>query len=211
MAHFTDEEWIDFANQVAPQPKQEVMRKHLGDCKRCEERLALWQKVGSAAAVESKFQPPAETVRVVKAAFAAAGMGKSQKATDSLVEVLFDSLLQPALSGARSTAAGPRQMLYRADTYQVDMQIEAKPGGNLLVVTGQLMDVSRPEMVSPGTPVALSDGLGNVAQLLTNEFGEFRGEIDNSGDLQLSIERQGQTPIAISLRHVLGELPGGLA
>jgi len=211
MAHFTDEEWIDFANQVAPQPKQEVMRKHLGDCKRCEERLALWQKVGSAAALESKFQPPAETVRVVKAAFAAAGMGKSQKATDSLVEVLFDSLLHPALSGARSTSAGPRQMLYRADTYQLDVQIEAKPGGNLLVVTGQLMDVSRPEMVSPGTPVALSDGLGTVAQLLTNEFGEFRGEIDNSGDLQLSIERQGQTPIAISLRHVLGELPGGLA
>jgi hypothetical protein len=210
MEHFTNEEWIDFANQVAPQAKLEAMRKHLGSgCTRCEEKLAVWQKVRSTAASEAKFQPPAATVRVAKAAFAAAGMGHRQKKAESVIEILFDSLLQPALSGTRSTFMGPRQMLYRADCYQIDVQIEPKPGGNLLVVTGQLMDVSVPEMVSCGAQVKLSDGRGNCVHLVANEFGEFRGEIDNSGDLELSVARQDNTPITISLRHPLGDSPGG--
>jgi len=120
MEHSTNEEWIDFANQVTPRAKLEAMRKHLASgCTRCEEKLALWQKVRSTAASEAQFQPPAATVRAAKAAFAAAGMGQQQKKADSLIQVLFDSLLQPALSGTRSTFMGPRQMLYRADCYQI--------------------------------------------------------------------------------------------
>jgi hypothetical protein len=210
MQHFTNEEWIDFANQVAPQGKLDAMRNHLETgCKGCQEKLALWRKVRGTAECEAKFQPPRETVRLAKAAFAAAGMGQQEKKADSLIELLFDSLLQPALSGARSAAVGPRQMLYRADSYQIDVQIEAKSGGNLLLVTGQLMDVSVPEMVSRGAQVTLSDGRGNAVHLITNEFGEFRGEIHNSGDLELSVGRRDECPITISLRHALGDLAGG--
>jgi hypothetical protein len=209
MEHFTTEQWIDFVNQVVPQQLQESMRKHLGSgCKRCAEQLALWQKVRSTAAGEANFQPPPETVRIAKAAFSAVGSAKQPERTHSVVEVLFDSLLQPTLAGARSTTMGPRQMLYRADPYQIDVQIEAQSGGKLLVITGQLMDVSIPEMVSRGARVRLSDRRGNVAEMVTNQFGEFRGEIDNSGDLELSVVGQGEQPITISLRHPLGQLPG---
>src|SRR5271163_1801284 len=111
MEHFTTEEWIDFVNQVVPQRKQEAMRKHLGSgCKRCAEKMSLWQKVRKSAASEANFRPPPETVRVAKAAFAAAGLGRQPKERKALVEILFDSFLQPALSGARSAAVGPRQM-----------------------------------------------------------------------------------------------------
>jgi hypothetical protein len=209
MEHFTIEQWIDFVNQVAPQRKQEAMQKHLGSgCKRCAEKVARWQKVHNTAASEANYQPPLETVRVAKAAFTAAGMGKQPEKRTSLVEVLFDSFLQPALTGARSTVVGLRQMLYRADSYQIDVQIEAQSEGNRLVVTGQLMDVSTPEMVSRGARVTLSDRCGNVTEMVTNRFGEFRGEIANSGDLELSVVGQGEQPITISLRHALGHLPG---
>ena len=210
MEHFTDEECIDFANQVAPEGKREAMQRHLDSgCQLCQQKVGLWQRVRNTAALEAQFAPPAASVRVAKAAFAAAGMATGQKPSGSLVEILFDSLMQPALGGARSSAAGPRQMLYRADSYQIDIQIEAKPDGNLLVVTGQLMDVSIPEIVSRGTEITLSDGRGNSAQLLTNEFGEFRGEIANSGDLRLSVVRRNNPPISIALRHALGDLSGG--
>jgi len=79
------------------------------------------------------------------------------------------------------------------------------------VVTGQLMDVSVPEMVSRGAQVKLSDGRGNCVHLVANEFGEFRGEIDNSGDLELSVGRQDNTPITIALRNPLGDSPGGMS
>src|SRR5258708_39179678 len=128
MKHFMTEEWIDFVNQVSSPKQQEAMKKHLGTgCKRCARALATWQKVHNAAAVEERYQPPAADVRIAKAAFATAGRGKQVKEKSSLVEVLFDSFLQPMLAGARSRGLGGRQMSYRARPHQIDLQIEAEP------------------------------------------------------------------------------------
>src|SRR5882724_3478415 len=212
MRHFTTEEWIDFVNQMTPHKKQEAMRNHLGSgCKGCEEKFALLEKVRSTAASEANYQPPADAVRVVKAAYASARTGSQGEEAKSLVEVLFDSFLQPAVAGARSKATGARQMLYRADSFQIDLQIEPKPGSNHVVVTGQMMDVSTPEIVSRGVQIKLSNFRDNVIHTVTNEFGEFRCEMDNSGDLELTVPGRAGKPIRISLRNALGDWPGGRA
>jgi len=210
MKHFTAEEWIDFVNQVTSPKQQEAMKKHLGTgCERCMETVALWQKLHSTAAMEASYQPPMAEVRLAKAAFAAAG-GAAQRSEKSIfAEVMFDSLLQPLLAGARSSGGlGTRQMLYRADPYQIDIQIEAKPEGNCLMVTGQLLDVSSPGVVGRDVKITLSNHRGNVIHTVTNQFGEFRGEIENTGDLELSFPGQAQKSIVISLRNVLRNLPG---
>ena len=51
--------------------------------------------------------------------------------------------------------------------------------------------------------VALSNYRGNLVHAVTNEFGEFRCDIDNSGDLELSVPGRDDTPITISLRNAL--------
>ena len=212
MKHFTTAEWIDFVNQVTSQERQAAMQKHLGTgCKRCKEAVALWQKIRNTAALEASYQPPAADVRIAKAAFAAAGRATHQSAKGSFVEVLFDSFLQPTLAGTRSTSLGTRQMLYRADPYQIDIQIEAKPEGNRLMVTGQLLDVSSPGIVGRNVNITLSNHRGNVIHTVTNQFGEFRGEIENSGDLELSFPGKGEKSIVISLRNALGNLHGSKA
>ena len=212
MKHFTTAEWIDFVNQVTSQKQQAAMQKHLGTgCKGCEEAVALWQKIRNTAVLEASYQPPAADVRIAKAAFAAAGRAAPQSAKGSFVEVLFDSFLQPMLAGARSTSLGTRQMLYRADPYQIDIQIEAKPEGNRLMVTGQLLDVSSPGIVGRDVNITLSNHRGNVIHTVTNQFGEFRGEIENSGDLELSFPGKGEKSIVISLRNALGNLHGSKA
>ncbi len=185
MKHFTTAEWIDFVNQVTSQKQQAAMQKHLGTgCKGCEEAVALWQKIRNTAVLEASYQPPAADVRIAKAAFAAAG---------------------------RATHLGTRQMLYRADPYQIDIQIEAKPEGNRLMVTGQLLDVSSPGIVGRNVNITLSNHRGNVIHTVTNQFGEFRGEIENSGDLELSFPGKGEKSIVISLRNALGNLHGSKA
>lgn len=210
MKHFTTEEWIDFVNRVAARDKQDAMQRHLtGGCKRCGETVALWQKVNQAAATEASYHPPADTVRIAKAAFATTGLANKRKEKSRAIEVLFDSFLQPVLEGARSAGTGTRQMLYRADPYQIDVQIEAKPEGNRFVVTGQLLDVSRPDIAGRGVQITLSNHRGNVVYTLTNEFGEFGGEIENSGDLEISFTSPDEKLIVISLRDALGRLPGG--
>ena len=209
MKHFTKEEWIDFVNQMVPAPQQKAMQKHLvSGCKRCTKTLNLWQKFRKAAASEASFQPPAGNVRIAKAAFAATSFAITEKRRSGVIELLFDSFLQPAAAGARSTASGTRQMLFRADPFQIDVQIEAKPGGNRLTVTGQLLGVSASDVIGSNVQVKLSNHRGNVMHAITNQFGEFSGEIENSGDLELSFPGSGEQPIVISLRDALGKLPG---
>jgi hypothetical protein len=212
MKHFTTEEWIDFVNQVNAPKQQQAMKKHLGTgCKQCMETVALWQKVQTTAAVEGSYQPPVADVRIAKAAFAAAGRAPQLQEKSGFAQVLFDSLLQPMPVGARSSGLGTRQMLYRADPYQIDIQIEAKPEGNRLMVTGQLLDVSSPGTVGRDVKITLSNRRGNIIRTVTNQFGEFRGEVENTGDLELSFPGQGDKAIVISLRNALGNLPGSKA
>jgi hypothetical protein len=212
MKHFTTEEWINFVNRVTSHAQHEAMQKHLGTgCKRCMDTVSLWQRVRNMAASEASYQPPAADVRIAKAAFAAAGGATRLEEKAGLVDVLFDSFVQPMLAGARSNSLGTRQMLYRADPYQIDIQIEAKLEGNRLMVTGQLLDVNNPGIVGRDVKITLSNHRGNVIHTVTNQFGEFRGEVENTGDLELSFPGQGEKNIAISLRNALGTLPGSEA
>jgi hypothetical protein len=210
MKHFSTEEWVDFVNQVIANNQREAMQKHLATgCKRCTETLSLWQKVSKTASAEASYQPSADTVRLAKAAYLTTRLNTSQKEPRNLIEVLFDSFLQPAVAGARSVVIGTRQMLYRADPYQIDIQIEPKPGSNRLVITGQLLDLSHPGIIGRDIQVTLSNRRGNTVLAPTNQFGEFSGEIENSGDLELSIPGDSSQPIVISLRNTLGNFPGG--
>jgi hypothetical protein len=210
MKHFATQEWVDFVNHVASNDQQAAMQKHLATgCKRCTETVSLWQKVSKTAAVEASYQPPQDTVRLAKAAFVTSGLAQTKKESKGLIEVLFDSFQQPALAGARSVVIGTRQMLYRADPFQIDIQIEPKLGSNRLVITGQLLDLSHPGVIGRDIQVTLSNHRGSTVLAATNQFGEFSGEVENSGDLELSIPGEGEKPIVISLRNALGNLQGG--
>jgi hypothetical protein len=209
MKHFTTEEWIDFSNQVLSGSKRGEMETHLEQgCKRCAKTLSTWQRVRQAAAVEATYQPPDNAVRITKATFAVSPLGRGAKSKGTLAELVFDSFLRPAVEGARSVASGTRQMLYRADPYQVDVSIERKPSANRLIVTGQLQNSRQPDVPCRDVPVMISNLRGNVVQTLTNEFGEFREEIKDSGDLELVFTGTDDKPVIISLRDALGGLPG---
>jgi len=204
MKHFTTEEWVDFANGLVGVSQRKKMDQHLEEgCSRCKKTLSLWQRVRQTAKSAAESQPPEHAVRIAKAEFAAARPAR----LPGLVEVLFDSFLQPLFQGARSSGSGTRQMLYRAEPYQVDLQIEAKPGANTLVVTGQLLDLRNPDAPGRDVPLIISNLRGHVVQTVTNEFGEFREEIMSSSDLELKLPGENEKAVIISLRDALGRPP----
>ena len=126
-----------------------------------------------------------------------------------VIELLFDSFLEPVFSSARAAYTGIRHMLYRADPFQIDLQIETKPGHDRMVVTGQVLELGRSEIFGSGFHVTLSNRSGNLVHELTNEFGEFQLEIKNSDDLELAFRCDPAEPIIITLKDPLGNLPGG--
>lgn len=208
MEHFSVEKWIDFVNQAVTSHEQQRMDQHLSlGCESCQKTVSLWQRVRASAAAEGNYQPPESAVRLAKASYAGVGLGSRSKAVGSQVRVLFDSFLQPLLAGVRSAGTGTRQMLYRADPYQIDVQLELKPTGNRIVVTGQLLNLSNPKVISAGTRILVSNMQGDVIHTSANQFGEFSGEVKNSGDLQLTFATPSGEPIVISLREALGRMP----
>ena len=193
--------WSDFVNHAASDVQREAVPKHGGTWrKRYLETGALWRKVGKVPTEEASYLRAAERVRVVKAAFAPAGRMPRRQETGGLIQQLYDSFSRPAPAGTRSAAMRVRQVLYRAGPYQIDLQIELQQVQNRLAVTGQLVDLSHPEMVGRDLQVMISDGRGYTVNTVTNHFGEFRGEIENSGDLEISFHGGIGKPIVILLR-----------
>src|SRR5882762_8171272 len=121
MTHYSPEQWIDFVNGASQVAVQQEMQTHLeSGCERCKERVAIWRKVQRSAALEPQFQPPADTVRVVQAAFGNAGFASKPGLAGIIAEVIFDSFRTPALAGARSAGMQSRQMLFSANPFQID-------------------------------------------------------------------------------------------
>ena len=206
MKHFTTEQWIDFVNGATTSSSTTEMQKHLEEgCQRCSQTALRWQRIRRAATTEASYQPPMETIRIVKAMFAGSEWVRKKRLRRG-IEVLFDSFLKPAPEGVRSTGgSGARRLLYRADPYRVDLQIDAQLGGNSVVVTGQLLDLRHPDSAGSEVLVRVSNMRGQVVQATTNRFGEFREEIENSGDLELMFLGANNKPVTISLRDVLGQ------
>ena len=197
--HFKAQEWSD--QQRTIQKDRGLLRE------RAFGTLSRWQRVANAALVEARYQPPEARVRAVKAAFAKACLTSRPDDTGGLIQLLFDSFSQPPCPGTRSAATRIRRMLYRAVPYQVDLQIDLEPERNRLIVTGQLLDVDRPEIFARDVQVTLSNCGASTAATMTNQFGEFHGEIENSGDLDLSFLGPGGKPIVLLLRGVMDPLP----
>ncbi len=205
MKHIPGEEWIDFVRQVVHTPRKEKMKEHLEQgCKSCSKIVSLWQRVRQTAENEKNYGPPGDVVRIAKASLGGSNLKVNQKRQDSLAELLFDSFLQPVIEGVRSSSIGTRQMLYRADPFQIDLLIESQAGGRNIVVTGQLLDLRHPKIVGHNLQVTLSNLRGRVVQATTNQFGEFCQEIENSGNLELKFHGANDQPVVISLRDDLG-------
>jgi hypothetical protein len=213
MMHFKAEQWVEFVDRATSSEQMEAIQKHpVTGCEKCANDAALWRKVRNLATVESPYQPPEQAVREAAAMFGTVGTARwagSRNEKSRVIQLLFDSFLQPVFSGTRAAYAGIRHMLYRADPFQIDLQIEAKPGHDRMVVTGQVLDLGRSDIFARGLHVTLSTRSGNPVHQLTNEFGEFRVEIKNSEDLELGFHCDPEKPIVITLNDPLGVLLGG--
>jgi len=201
MKHFTAEEWIDFVSRMGCAIRKEQMKDHLEQgCKDCSKIVSLWQWVRRTAETEVNYRPPSDAVRIAKASFAGPNPTGEQKRPDRLAELFFDSFLRPVGEGARSSSTGTRYIFYRADPFQIDLLIESQASGRSVVVTGQWLDLRRPEIVGQDLRVTLSNLRGPVVHATTNQFGEFCQEIENSGNLELKFHGAHHQPVVIWLR-----------
>src|SRR5215472_15038895 len=68
----------------------------------------------------------------VEAPFSSAGWAATPQMSPSAVRLLYDSFAQPLPTGTRSAGVHVRQMLFRTEHHQIDIQVEARLGANRL-------------------------------------------------------------------------------
>ncbi len=188
MRHFDSENWVDFASQVAPPGQRDAMQLHLETgCQKCSRGLQFWRRVREMAAREAYYQPPESAVRSVKGYYALHKPQAAQPRSAWHVRLILDSLQQPLLQGARSTAESPRQLLYKVGPFLIDVRFEPQGSSDRVSMVGQIIASDRSAIGIQDISVELVNWGGSRARTATNQFGEFHLEAEGSRDLKLSL------------------------
>lgn len=209
MKHFEDKELIDFVRDTANPKSRRDIQNHLdGGCADCEQRLRLWNWMKDFGIQEARNRPAVNTVRIAKAAFSPVSV-KPRGIMRDLATLVFDSFAQPQVTGVRSTAAGARQLLYRAGPLTIDMKLQMPASTGRFSLVGQVMSSEDSSMGMNEVPVHLLSGTSELASTSTNQFGEFYLEHDNGKDLQVSLEVSHEKEVFIPLDEVIWRVAFG--
>jgi anti-sigma factor RsiW len=200
MRHIPQESLAEFVRQTLPPTEAGQVRQHMAECRECSDLAELFREVVRTGANEAAYEPPAGIVRLVKAYFDAQQRKTVQP--KGVFELLFDSLAQPAVVGARASVASARQLLYRVGTVFVDMRVDSEVNSERAALVGQMLDSARPGHPVSGVPVILMDGRKNVASAISNNNGEFQIEFLIKNNLRLSVAVGDGTPVYLPITGV---------
>lgn len=193
MMQFKTERWTDFANEAVSKNTKHDMEKHPGQgAEICSRALSVLRPISAIGKADGKHQTRRRALR---------DLVLGPRETCSSPKVLFDSFL--LFEGTRATGAGPRRMLYSADPYQIDLQVETSSDQSTLVITGQVLDSRQSGFLGRDVLVVISNLRGQVVLAMANQFGEFRKEIPDSDNLELFFLGLTDHPFTIAVGHPL--------
>jgi len=191
VAHFKDLQWANYVRGAGSPELRQAMLQHLNDaCPECLDTNRLWGEVYACAQRELDYLPPAETVRLAKASFAAVAPEPSSVLTQ-IAELIFDSINQPLVpafrGGLSDIGSGARTLLYQSGDIRVDMWVEGR-SPNRINVMGQVLNLHESDQMVTKAKVVLLEGERSLARTATNELGEFQLEFRMQDDMRLAIE-----------------------
>jgi DNA-binding response OmpR family regulator len=102
--------------------------------------------------------------------------------------LVFDSFLEPSLTGIRSSRTTHRQLLYESDILVADLSLEGQKDSQLVTLTGQVLDTAKRKPTLVGVPIVIQGHTGLMGIVKTNEWGEFHFECEPETDITLEIK-----------------------
>jgi hypothetical protein len=210
MKHFESQDWIDFVRRISSQEQNGKMQAHLDSaCPSCLDDFGIWKWMTEFGQREASAEPPEAVLRIVKSAIMSRAPEKERSLMRELAELVFDSYSQPQVSGVRSTASAPRQLLYRAGSLLIDMRLQSTSDTERFALIGQVLVSGEAKHAVRQVPVHLLSGTDQLASTATNQFGEFYLEHRTSKDLQVSLEVSEERNVFIPLDESIWRMAFG--
>ena len=197
--HFTAETALDFLEGRLVKDQEIFWRQHLEGCSECTRHYGLWRKlVLDLKGTHLESAPGQDLVKAARI-FPHQPDGYGSRIRSVLAELVFDSFLQPAFAGDRGDSAAARQLLLRAEEFDIHIRIWGEKSRRQML--GQLLSRSGETRAHSAQFYLLCDG-EKLESTVVDETGEFRFADVPEGDLSLRIDLPHLTVIgALSVRE----------
>ena len=182
--HLSSEEALDIIEGRATEDQVRFWRHHAQGCSSCEEQLVDWTAMHSLLKRQNLESAPETSIRMAHAIFQPPAVEESSGIRQIIASLVYDSFSEPALAGARGSAA-PHQFLLSAMEFDIHIRVwEAGPERRL---TGQIM--SRDKKVDlQGAQLHLLHQGKRFGSTEADKFGEFEFEEVPKGSLYLQVD-----------------------
>jgi hypothetical protein len=199
MSHFSAIEWVDFARGLISPERANLMRASAQSCEECRTSSTFWGDVYQVLSREREYEPFTSTLESVKNAFADETPFRWLSRVADFATVVFDSLLQPAPVGVRSSERSSRQITVESGAFVVDLQLESDTVQRQYLLTGQILGNTTATGQIGGAEVVLLSPEKVVQKTRANDLGEFCLDFTYGENLRLFIDIKGERGVGIVL------------
>ncbi len=184
--HMTTETALDLADGRLQPAEAEFWRHHISTCTDCMQRMADWRNLGiNLKRSHLEDAPSNDLERTFNIFTPVRTVTAGSKLRQVLAAIIFDSFQQPAFAGARGQALAARQLVLRAEEFDIHIKVWGDTHHRQLV--GQLLSRSGDEFSGVARLHLLRNG-ERLESTSMDDMGEFQFTDIPEGDLSLKID-----------------------
>ncbi len=189
MKHPKFETLLDFLENRLPKAKADQVAAHLAlPCAVCQGEIEGMRDILQLLRNEHLSEPSAVAVqRAIRLFRRFHERPSSDERPRLIARLLFDNLLTPSSVAVRGIG-NERQLLYRAEEFDVDLQVADEGGQGSLHLLGQVMPLADDVSQVHGGLVRLTQGDDVAASATADELGTFAFQAIAPGDYELWLD-----------------------
>lgn len=157
---------VDWVEKRLPVETQSQVQTHLATCVQCQREVAQIERMLSTMRSDTAIDPPPAVVDRAVRLFDRRVAPTPTLRQQIMATLRFDSLTMPLAFGTRSGAPAPRQILFNAGDYDLDLRITPSDQPEHWLLSGQLLGAA----TAAGTVVCSG---ATTHQAALSPLGEF--------------------------------------
>ncbi len=189
--HLTAETALDFVEGRLEKDQEDFWKHHLEDCIDCASDVHHWQELTvnltRSHLISASEQDLVKAVHVYRREPA-----EESRLRTILAAIIHDSFLEPAMAGSRGSASVARQLVMRAEEFDIHVKIWGDKDRKQML--GQVLPRNGKDFVHSARFHLLRNG-ERIESTATDEAGEFHFTDVPEGDLSLQIDLPNLTVI----------------
>ena len=162
--HIPFDRLVDLAEGHLSRDEQTQIQAHTSACSHCATELAWLERVIGLMRANDYEEPPARVAADISRVFGSYSPSPSSLRQRTMAMLRFDSAQLPLSVGRRSGSSTERQLLFTAET--LDLEVQITQSGSLWEVSGQVLNAD-------ARGLAELRGSAGAVRATLNEVGEF--------------------------------------